>query len=570
MLVQYGPLSLAIIQNNLPEVERLISLYPHMLKEVNSYGETPLHIAIYRPDILKALAKKANPEDWIELTNGLATVLNLAILVSHEICNPGETLDASCCPCTLPLRVILAAGCPIIPYRDFSRSYYSMSEAEGSFSEASLHCKTLVAKELRSRRWQLQDLARNNFSITELSNFTHLDEVPDIDAIKMDRLLREKGVRGLGPFSSFVEGDLHRQPQQNARCYSRSIFFDLRNSGDADLFFDSGFKIICADEDHASSLDRAFFTWTHRIVRSISLDYAIWLFEHQAPLWKWSFRFTRPMPSAFVLAEILGIQGYKYVSRVKTSDKAEHYLCESVLVDNCICLCSPDGCTPFASRMKWLAHPYKRSRCHTPREIATKFGFYVEIYGKRLNISHHVIMVRQATFAALELKHTCFDRPAYAYQPYNPRSIHWIDPMTEMEPDEIEFEILNVDVEVRNQLENVVAMFQDFVLTGDQTTVSAETDSCDIDFSVSGEPSVVGTADLYYQRVLEFWQHIWINRIQDALNAVARAWDSRLDGIHDLVQISTCEEAVQETRDSLEEGDDDEIFNRIIQQIQDL
>ncbi|ENH73345.1 hypothetical protein FOC1_g10008830 [Fusarium oxysporum f. sp. cubense race 1] len=55
-----------------------------------------------------------------------------------------------------------------------------------------------------------------------------------------------------------------------------------------------------------------------------------------------------------------------------------------------------------------------------------------------------------------------------------------------------------------------------------------------------------------------------------ALDTVAQRWDSKLDGLNDLVQISTCEEAIQETRDSLKEGDEEEIFNRIIQQIQDI
>ncbi|CVL08308.1 uncharacterized protein FPRN_13292 [Fusarium proliferatum] len=377
----------------------------------------------------------------------------------------------------------------------------------------------------------------------------------------MDSLLRQKDILGLGPLSTFQDGDLPPHPQHDIRYCSRSIFFDLTSPEDADLFVDSGFTMLCADRDHDSSLEGMYFAGIRRL---ISLTYAIWLFEHQAPLWKWSYRFTSPMPSIFVLADILGMQDYKSPVQDKTKDKAEHYLHESILIDDCICLCSPDGCTPFASRMKWLAHPHEKPQDQTPQDITTKFGFYVETYGNRLDMKHHIIMVRQATFTALELNHTCLERPGAKDWMYSP------GPVTELEPDEIEFEILNVDTEARNQLENVVTMFQDFVLTGNQTTTSSQNGGCDTDHSVSNEPSVVGIADLYYQRVLEFWQHIWANRIQDALDAIAKGWDDKLDGMDDLLQLSTCEEAGRETRDSLEEGDDDEIFNKIIQQIQDL
>ncbi|RKK11649.1 hypothetical protein BFJ66_g8878 [Fusarium oxysporum f. sp. cepae] len=565
--IQYGPLSLAVIRNNLQEVERLLSLHAHMLKEVSFYGETPLHIAIYRLDILKTLVKKANPEILIQRSNYGATVLSLAIQVSHEICDRGNALDESCCPCTLPLRIILAAGCPIIPHRDFLQDGHR--DIPGwSFSEASLHCKTLLANELRSRRRQLRDLVRNKLSITEFSKFTPLEEVPDIDAIAMDRLLRQKGILGLGPLSTFVDEDLPQHPCRDVVYYSKSIFFDLRKPEDADIFVDSGFKMVCADQDHDSSLDRALFNRPDPLIGSISLNYAIWLFDHQAPLWKWSYRFTSPMPSIFVLADILSMQDYECPCQDNTKDRVEIYLSESVLVDDCSCLCSPDGCTPFTSRMRWLAHPYEQAQDLNPRDYATRFGSYVEIYGKRLNLSHHVIMVRQATFAALDLKHTCLERPGYRW----PSRFHWMyltDPVSELDPDEKEFEILNVDAEAINQLEDMVVMFQDFVLTGRQTTISSNSDSFDIDYSAFNEPSTLGIDKLYYQRALEFWKHIWANRMQIALDTVAKGWDNNLAGLNDLVHISTCEEVVQETRDSLDEGDD-EILNRIIQRIQDI
>ncbi|KAL9561922.1 hypothetical protein ACKAV7_013845 [Fusarium commune] len=510
------PRSLAVIRNNLLEVERLISLHPHILEEVSQYGETPLHIAIYRLDILEALAKKANPENWIQHDNSGATVINLAIKVSHEI----------------------STGCPIIPHRDFRCRYDTLGV---SFFEASLHCKTLLVKELRSRRRQLRDLARNKLSITEFSKFTPLEEVPDIDAIEMDRLLRQKGILGLGPLSTFVDEDLPQQPYRDVGYYSRSIFFDLGNPEDADLFVDSNFKMICASDDYESSLDRAFFNEHLPWIRYTSLDYAIWLFDHQAPLWKWSYRFTSPMPSIFVLADILGMQDHKCPGQDETNERAEHYLSESDLVDKCSCLCSPDGCTPFTSRMKWLAHPIEQVKDLTPQDYATRFGSHVKIYGRSLNLGHHVIM-----------------------------AIYFLDPVTELEPDEKEFEILNVDAEALNQLEEVVVMFQDFVLTGRQTTISSQSDTFDVDYSAFHEPSTLGIDNLYYQRILEFWELTWVNRMQLSLDNMAKRWDNKLDGLNDLVQISTCEEAMQETRDSLEESDEEQIFNRIIQHIQDI
>ncbi|KAF4960374.1 hypothetical protein FGADI_1021 [Fusarium gaditjirri] len=569
-LALHRVIGLAVIRNNLQEVERLVSLRPHILKERSTYRETPLHVAIYRLDILEVLAKKTNPEIWIQHDHEGATILNLAMEVSHEICNSEEYLDGLCCPCTLPLRIILANGCPIIPHRDFCR-LVDPYPRDPSFFKASFHCKTLLAKELRSRRQQLRDLARNHLSITELSSFTASEEVPDIDAMEMDRLLRQKGIFGLGPLSTFVEEDLDQQPLPDVTYYSRSIFVDLKSPEDADLFTDFGFKVICADQDHVSSLYKASFADDFPLSRYISLDYAIWLFERQAPLWKWSYRFSSPMPSAFVLADIRGMQDRKCPGQDNIRDKAEHYVSESDLVDACSCLCSPDGCTPFTSRMKWLAHSYNQFEELVLQDYTARFGSFVEKYGRSLNLSHQVIMVRQATFAALDLKHTCLDRPGYSHHPESIYPMYWLDPVTELEPDEKEFELLTVDVEAVNQLEEMVVTFQDFVLTGRQTTAPSKSESCDIDYSIFNEPSALGIDDLYYQRVLEFWQHIWSKRMQVALDTVVEKWDNKLDGQNDLVQISTCEEAVQETRDIFGGGIDDEvIFNQIIQRIQDI
>ncbi|KAF5649353.1 hypothetical protein F52700_626 [Fusarium sp. NRRL 52700] len=565
--IHYGPLSLAVIRNNLSQVEQLLSQHPHMLEEKSYYGETPLHIAIYRPDILKALVKKASPDLWIPISNDGATVLNLALRVSRNICELEKGLDESCCPCTLPLRVILAAGCPIIPYRDFG-CCHSFFPKEGFF-EASPHCKTLLTNELRSRRLQLLDLARDKLSITEISNFTPLEKVPDSDAIEIDRLLRQKGMLSLGPLSTFVEEDLARQCGSGVGYYCSPIFFYLESPEDANVFVDADFKMACTGQDHGSSLGEALFDREDRFSRSISLEYAIWLFDHRAPLWIWSYRFLSPMPSIFVLADILGLQGYKCPSQDKTNDRAEHYLSESLLIDKCSCLCSPDGCTPFTSRMKWLAHHYKPTEDLRLRDYVTRFGSHVAVYGRSLNLSHHAVMVRQATFSALKLRHTCLDRPGYSGWPDRRHWMYWVDPVEELEPDEKEFEILNVDVESLNQLDEVVTMFQDFVLTGHQTTISSKSDTFDLDYSAFEEPRAPGIDDLYYKRVLEFWEHIWLGRMEVALDAIAKGWEDRFDGQDNLVQISTCEEAGEET-EYTEESDDDVIFDRILQQIQDI
>jgi hypothetical protein len=275
------------------------------------------------------------------------------------------------------------------------------------------------------------------------------------------------------------------------------------------------------------------------------------------------------MPSIFVLADILGIQDYKCAGQDNIRDRAEHHLFEYVLVDKCDCLCSPTGCTPFTLRVKWLAHPHQQVEELTAHENATQFGSYAEIYGRCLSLSHHVIMVRQATFAALDLRHTCLDRPGYSRFPDNPFWDRWLDPVIELEPDEIEFQTLNVDGEAMNQLEDMVVMFQDFVLTGRQTTISSRSDTLDIDYSAFNDPAAPGIDDLYYQRILEFWHHIWENRIQVALDTVAKSWETKLDGQHDPVQLSTCEEAGEVTKGS-EEIDDDAKFSRLIQRIQDI
>lgn len=121
--VYHGPLSLAILLNDQGQIHRLLRKHPEYLEERGNFmGWTPLHLAVRSPTCLRILVERCSPRHLVRKDGAGYTVLAYTILLSRTLCNQDEDEDESPCRCTQSLRILLDAGCPIIPYRDFTNA----------------------------------------------------------------------------------------------------------------------------------------------------------------------------------------------------------------------------------------------------------------------------------------------------------------------------------------------------------------------------------------------------------------------------------------------------------------
>ncbi|KAM0200098.1 hypothetical protein ACHAQI_011814 [Fusarium lateritium] len=149
--------------------------------------------------------------------------------------------------------------------------------------------------------------------------------------------------------------------------------------------------------------------------------------------------------------------------------------------------------------MKWLVHDTSRR---------SSLSLFLTDNSKALDLDRHIVMIRQATFRALDMIHTCVDRPDPYHISYN------------NDDDEEEDVTINAeDLEKARSLDNVVTEFRDFVLR-ESEVVDCETS----DTSASGkeQPSKQGTVN--HQRIIEFWNEVWPSRVREIREELAATW----------------------------------------------
>ncbi|EXF83564.1 hypothetical protein CFIO01_00706 [Colletotrichum fioriniae PJ7] len=110
--LECGPLSVAIINNDLDEVSRVLSRFPDSIAELDIYGRSPLHLAATKPEILEKLVGVAKLSILNQRDRSGANALEKAMLLSSEHCVNGRGY-ARCkgCSCYLCAKCLLDAGC---------------------------------------------------------------------------------------------------------------------------------------------------------------------------------------------------------------------------------------------------------------------------------------------------------------------------------------------------------------------------------------------------------------------------------------------------------------------------
>ncbi|EWZ97390.1 hypothetical protein FOWG_01873 [Fusarium oxysporum f. sp. lycopersici MN25] len=504
----FGPLTLAILRNDIEEAKQLINNYPECLDEISFYGETPFYFAIENPEILKPLVKKANPEQLVRSSRvfaGEMTPLGRAIQVSADICHNQENKHGTFCPCTTAVELLLAAGCPIIPYRDFLEPMMRGQDCFTSlFIYASNHCKVLLAKQLQLYRRELGQVAQKKLPRSVHGVYYSLVSETSVHAIELDRILRERGLLGFGRLSTALSADLKKIP--SGKYHSRSIYLDITDPEDAFIFWDLGFSDI---DDHWAdwALTRetgpGFGKSFRNFLGTVTPTYAMWLYEHCPNLWSLVCEHRKAESPIFVLAEVI-------LSRYRDHnigyDEMVQYLVNSPIAiedtDDCVCQCSPQGCTPFTHGIKFLATRYPFG--------GSSLRFFVSEYGQMLSLSQHIAVLRQATFQELHMEHTCIDKPGHLE---DGSSVSDFDPSAK-------------DLEMDTFLNELAMEYQAFLLRDADESPYETRECCDDD--------TLKVRSRRHSRAMLFWDFIWPSRVHDIEKKLASSWMPDRGALDDL------------------------------------
>ncbi|RYP45967.1 hypothetical protein DL768_007749 [Monosporascus sp. mg162] len=341
-----GPLSLAILSNNLEQVEHLVRNHPATLAERDLFGHTPLHLAADKPSCLRLLVEAADarllnqvdrPDEFGK--SALETAVFLSGLRCRERTDRRMCRRCRCAECAV---ILLKADCAL-PVS---------AHLQGVFRLASKRCKLRYARHLKDRRDRLNQLALDNLPATEVERLGLVSErVLDSLASRVIQLLQDRGV--CIPEALAV-----------ARNGPSSVYQALCCPWDAELFFRVGFH----DTDSWCNADAAELENIPNLVQG--LPYLHWLAKHgaiscqlksfESPkgiftahytfwrigenlesssfYWSWDV-FHDPLPLPFA-------------ARRAWFHELNAAVLPANIADACRCKCSPEGCNPLTSLLK--------------------------------------------------------------------------------------------------------------------------------------------------------------------------------------------------------------------------
>ncbi|EXM17266.1 hypothetical protein FOTG_14510 [Fusarium oxysporum f. sp. vasinfectum 25433] len=493
----FGPLTLAILRNDVREVEDLINRSPECIGEISFYGESPCFVAIEKPEILRLLVKRATPEQLLQacrIASGMISPLGSSIQISKNICNSRGTTDGSVCPCTEAVKILLEAKCPIRPYYDFSkRNIFGMLVYFNFLTGASRHCKVLIAKQLQMRQREFEGLASRIFLQSE--NLHSSATQFDVRSIGLGQLVQRQATAKLTALPKAPPALISYMGAK--KHFFRPIWLDITCPEDAYIFWNRGFTDIDDAWTHPSLRKQAFGAFgpdVSQVLHCTSPRYAMWLYNHCPNFWTVICENSRSERSSFILAEII----------INHRKNLGNYLISAPLaieyIDSCTCQCSPEGYTPFTHGIRRLLE-----RCSSDTDELRSF---VEDFGAVLTMYQHTAILRQAAFADLDMVHTCSPRPEFPDESLDDR-----------------FDTATDDGDKATFIDSVIVKFRQFMLKDAEITDYEEQDDDVYLFR--------GTRK-YHQRSLEFWDHVLPSLMENFEQTLASTWNPDHEALKDL------------------------------------
>ncbi|KAF5603544.1 hypothetical protein FPCIR_1286 [Fusarium pseudocircinatum] len=473
----YGLLTLAILRNDVREVEDLISRSPECIGEISFYGESPCFVAIEKPEILRLLVKRATPDQLLQpcrIASGMISPLGRAIQLSKNICNIRGTFDG--------------------PFYDFSmRNIFGMAVSFNLFIGASTHCKLFLAKQLEMLQQEFEGLAPRTLSRSKIWSSSATEFY--VQSNELGCIFQRRAIGELTALPNDPQAEIGWRRAR--KPISRPIWLDVTCPGDASIFWHRGFSDIDDAWTHQSLSQQAFDAFGPDVSQALhctSPQYGMWLYNHCPNFWTVICENSRSECARFILAEIIinnrkNLKKYLYRDPLAIED-----------TDSCTCQCSPEGYTPFTHSIRCLLERYSSD--------TDELRSFVEELGGMLTMYQHTAVLRQAIFAKLDMVHTCSMRPDFPDEALDDQIYTSID-----DGDKAAF------------IDSVIVEFRRFMLKdADATDCEGENNDMYL-FRETRE---------YHQRALKFWDHILPSMMGNFEQTLASTWNPDLEALKDL------------------------------------
>ncbi|KAK7968822.1 hypothetical protein PG988_007895 [Apiospora saccharicola] len=209
-----GPLSTAVLSNDLYQVRYLLQAFPDTINERNTFGHTPVHLAVGSPDCLRVVTNEYRLSSDVlnHIDNSWVSPLDRAMSLSGALCNS----DAECAV-PEPIDVVL--------------------------ERSSRRAMELYARHMADRRSRLREFALQHGPILEKECFRlGQNEMLDTRAYNLLEVLDKHGLR---PPSALTLGRIRAAPASEKlklQCCRQTIYETLTRPWEAALFWRWGFR----------------------------------------------------------------------------------------------------------------------------------------------------------------------------------------------------------------------------------------------------------------------------------------------------------------------------------------
>ena len=371
---------MAVIRDDPDEVARIVNRFPDSLFEVDIFGQTPLHLATEKPEVLSLLGQVADDNTLNRLDRfGDRSAIDLAMMRSGDRCIYGGS-NQRCrnCGCTDCVNILLEAGCGL---RARNLGY--------AHNEISLSDILSPASELARRRYIFEmQRARQVSPQSAVSNSQN------------------------GRVTSSSDSDGSRGNYDEAEQCGW-VYNEICDTGLANLFYRNGFRPSPNIFLHLVPRLR-----NARLQDKLDLAYICWLVEHGADLFSKFLAGTSTREDGS--ENYISIAHYAFfmvgaslrrrpfppkLDDLTSFKKLSTTLTHHDLADGCKCYCSTEGCTPFL----WMMKAWNLIR---PKRVVSDMEEYYRICGGELTVLTYEAAIRFLTFQALGLTHTCCNAEA--------------------------------------------------------------------------------------------------------------------------------------------------------------
>ncbi|KAF5606219.1 ankyrin repeats (3 copies) domain protein [Fusarium subglutinans] len=424
-----GPLSLAILSNNLAEVKSLIANHPGALSERTLFGQTPLHLAANKASILQVLVDAADTGLLNQRDLSGRSALEVAVSLSGLKCRESSRMckRCTCAECAL---VLLEADCAVVtPWG-----------LQTLLDSASKRCKQSYVRHMKDRRDRLKQLATDSLSTMDIQHIgLDSESALDSNAFEVSLLLQANNIE-IPAALGILENESF--PDQG------TIYQQLDLPEDADLFFRVGFRDTRSWHSEAQMEPWHTPPWP-------DLSYLHWLASHGGITCQLPLSSSSDIHGVRLIFATLGHYiaesekrnlplpgaGRSVESNIGWLHETHVAVFTAGIPDECVCLCSTGGCClmkfllqgllpnfgvepwqyqiPEPSFLRNTAdlgkhafdgnEPLERTILFEKSllNLIHSFITYLKHFSCYLGESHHYKALRYITFTALGLRHSC-------------------------------------------------------------------------------------------------------------------------------------------------------------------